>query len=99
MPSFRSDDRVIAVNTDLTGPADSRIRIALYLITFPDGPLRRDRIYHVRNVVHFADGSHGLFLTGLRVLQCGMEIPWDPLRFRKVDCLKGHVPIQTHHEP
>jgi hypothetical protein len=97
MPFFHPDDRVVAVNTDLTGPADPRIRIALYLITFPDGPLRRDRVYHVRDVAHFTDGSQGLFLTGLRVLQCGMEIPWDPQRFRKLDCLKGHVPIQARH--
>jgi hypothetical protein len=56
--------------------------------------LRRDRIYHVYRVVERADGHQAVFITGTRVFLGDDEIPWDGSRFRKVDRLKGHVPVK-----
>ena len=58
------------------------------------GPLRRDRIYHVHRVLNQASGSQAVYITGTRVFLGDDEIPWDGSRFRKVDCLKGHVPVK-----
>ena len=60
--------------------------------SFPDGPLRRDRVYHVEAVQTLRDGSQGVFLTGMRVLHGSQSISWHHSRFRKVDSLMGHVP-------
>jgi hypothetical protein len=40
------------------------------------------------------DGGQAVFITGTRVFLGGEEIPWDGSRFRKVDCLKGRVPLK-----
>lgn len=59
----------------------------------PDGVLRRDVVYHVA-AVPSANSGLGLLITGLRVFYLQKEIPWNSSRFRKVDSLKGHVPMK-----
>ena len=59
----------------------------------PDGVLRQDVVYHVA-AVPSANSGLGLLITGLRVFYLQKEIPWNSSRFRKVDSLKGHVPIK-----
>jgi hypothetical protein len=94
MEKLAPNDRVVAVNTNLARPVHPGSNYQPQLISFPDGPLRRDRIYHVHRVVSQASGGQAVFITGTRVFLGGEEIPWDGSRFRKVDCLKGHVPMK-----
>jgi hypothetical protein len=48
----------------------------------------------VLSVQNRRDGAQAIFITGTRVFLGDEEIPWDASRFRKVDCLKGHVPMK-----
>jgi hypothetical protein len=48
----------------------------------------------VLSVQNRRDGAQAIFITGTRVFLGDEEIPWDASRFRKVDCLKGHVPVK-----
>jgi hypothetical protein len=92
MEPLAPNDRVVAINTDLSWPLHPGINYQPHLISFPDGPLRRDRIYHVLHVDNRSDGQ-AILITGTRVFDGDEEILWDARRFRKVDCLKGHVPV------
>jgi hypothetical protein len=94
MEKLAPNDRVVAVNIDLSWPVHPGSNYQPQLVSFPDGPLRRDRIYHVHRVVSHSDGSQAIFITGTRVFLGEDEIPWDGSRFRKVDCIKGHVPVK-----
>jgi hypothetical protein len=94
MEKLAPNDRVVAVNTNLARPVHPGSNYQPQLISFPDGPLRRDRVYHVLRVENTRDGAQAVFITGTRVLLGEEEIPWDASRFRKVDCLKGHVPMK-----
>jgi hypothetical protein len=94
MEKLAPNDRVVAVNTNLARPVHPGSNYQPQLISFPDGPLRRDRIYHVLSVENRRDGGQAVFITGTRVFLGGEEIPWDGSRFRKVDCLKGRVPLK-----
>jgi hypothetical protein len=94
MENLAPNDRVVAVNTNLAQPVYPGKNYQPQLISFPDGPLRRDRVYHVLSVENRSDGGQAVFITGTRVFLGGEEIPWDGSRFRKVDCLKGHVPMK-----
>ena len=94
MEKLAPNDRVVAVNIDLSWPVHPGSNYKPQLISFPDGPLRRDRVYHVHRAVSHSDGSQAIFITGTRVFLGEDEIPWDGSRFRKVDCLKGHVPMK-----
>jgi hypothetical protein len=92
METFAPGDRVVAINTDLSSPMHGPTGSPLSAFSFPDGPLRRDVIYHVASVHPQASGNLGLCITGLRVFLYNHEIPWNSSRFRKVDTLKGHAP-------
>ena len=94
MENLAPNDRVVAVNTNLAQPVYPGKNYQPQLISFPDGPLRSDRVYHVLSVENRSDGGQAVFITGTRVFLGGEEIPWDGSRFRKVDCLKGHVPMK-----
>ncbi|MFZ9938573.1 MAG: hypothetical protein ACO3JG_16160 [Luteolibacter sp.] len=92
MQPFAPGDRVVAINTDLSGPILAPQNTLHRPFSFPDGPLRRNQVYHIASVQPLADGTQGVFLTGMRVLHGGKNISWHHSRFRKVDSLKGHVP-------
>ncbi|MGA0854787.1 MAG: hypothetical protein ACO3RK_08245 [Luteolibacter sp.] len=94
MENLAPNDRVVAVNTNLAQPVYPGKNYQPQLISFADWPLRHDRVYHVLSVENRSDGGQAVFITGTRVFLGGEEIPWDGSRFRKVDCLKGHVPLK-----
>jgi hypothetical protein len=94
MEKLAPNDRVVAVNTNLARPVYPGSKYQPQLISFPNGPLRRDRVYDVHRVINYDDGGQAIFITGTRVFLGDDEIPWDGSRFRKVDCLKGHVPVK-----
>ena len=94
MEKLAPNDRVVAVNIDLSWPVHPGSNYKPQLISFPDGPLRRDRVYHIHRVINQASGCQAVYITGTRVFLGEDEIPWDGSRFRKVDCIKGHVPIK-----
>lgn len=98
MEKLAPNDRVVAVNINLARPVYPGSNYQPQLISFPDGPLRRDRIYHVHRVLNQASGSQAVYITGTRVFLGDDEIPWDGSRFRKVDCLKGHVPMKRRNK-
>jgi hypothetical protein len=92
MQPFAPGDRVVAINTDLSAPICGPANAERHPFLFPDGPLRKDVIYHVVSVSASGDGNQSLKLTGIRVFWGGQELPWNSSRFRKVDTLKGHLP-------
>jgi hypothetical protein len=92
MEIFAPGDRVVAINTDLSRPTGNPRGWPLSAFSFPDGPPRRDVVYHVAGVIPLPIPSQGLFITGLQVLLNDRPIPWNSSRFRKVDSLKGHAP-------
>ena len=92
METFAPGDRVVAIKPDMPGPICGPAKPDLHPFRFPDGPLRKDVVYHVVSVSISRDGNQGLSLTGMRVLWGPREIPWNSSRFRKVDTLKGHIP-------
>ena len=94
MEKLAPNDRVVAININLARPVHPGSNYQPQLISFPDGPLRRDQVYHVLSVQNRRDGAQAIFITGTRVFLGADEIPWDASRFRKVDCLKGHVPLK-----
>jgi hypothetical protein len=47
METFAPGDRVVAINTDMSGPICGPTNPELHPFLFPDGPLRKDVIYHV----------------------------------------------------
>jgi hypothetical protein len=93
METFAPGDRVVAINTDMSGPIHPDGDRSRHPFLFPDGPLRKDVVYHVEAVRCLNSGGHqGLFITGLRVTWGNQDIPWDASRFRKVDTLRDHAP-------
>jgi hypothetical protein len=92
MQPFAPGDRVVAINTDLSAPICGPANAERHPFLFPDGPLRKDVIYHVVSVSSSGDGNQSLKLTGIRVFWGSHEMPWNSSRFRKVDTLKGHLP-------
>lgn len=50
MQPFAPGDRVVAINTDLSKPIMAPPDRTSLPFSFPDGPLRRDRVYHVEAV-------------------------------------------------
>ena len=94
MEKLAPNDRVVAVNTNLARPVHPGSNYQPQLVSFPDGPLRRDRVYHVHRVLNQPSGHQAVYITGMRVYLGDDEIPWDGSRFRKVDCLKGHLPVK-----
>jgi hypothetical protein len=51
METFLPGDRVVAINTDLSGLICGPSQPALHPFRFPDGPLRQDVVYHVAAVM------------------------------------------------
>jgi hypothetical protein len=92
METFTPGDCVVAINTDMSGPICGPANPELHPFLFPNGPLRKDVIYHVASVSVSKDGNQGLYLNGMRVFWGPQEFPWNSSRFRKVDSLKDHVP-------
>lgn len=84
---------MVAVNTDCSY-ACRPPNVDHPVFRLPDGPLRRDVIYHVEEVENLIGAGQGLFLTGIRVYWESREISFHWSRFRKVDRLKGHVPVK-----
>lgn len=98
METFAPGDRVVAINTDMSGPISPPPNPDLHPFLFPDGPLRRDVIYHVASASEGRDGSQFLRLTGMHVFWGPQEMPWNSSRFRKVDSLKGHLPKKSRRK-
>lgn len=92
METFAPGDRVVAINTDMSGPICGPANPELHPFRFPNGPLRKDVIYHVASVSGSKDGNQCLHLTGMRVFWGSWGLPWNSSRFRKVGTLKGHTP-------
>jgi hypothetical protein len=92
MQSFAPGDRVVAINTDMSGPICGPQNPEAHPFLFPDGPLRRDVVYHVTRVGKCRDGNQALWLTGMRVFWGPTEFPWNSTRFRKVQ-KAGHPPL------
>lgn len=92
METFAPGDRVIAINPDMSGPICGPANPELHPFLFPDGPLRRDVIYHVASVTISKECDQGLHLTGTRVFWGPHEIPWNSSRFRKAQ-EAGHPPV------
>ncbi len=92
MQPYAPGDRVVAINTDMSGPICGPKNVELHPFIFPDGPLRNDVIYHVVSASASGDGNQRLLLTGIRVFWGTQEMGWNSSRFRKVDALKGHLP-------
>jgi hypothetical protein len=91
MQRFSPGDRVVAINTKLSGPLSPVGNYNAHPYLFPDGPLRGDVVYRVDEVAN-RPNAQGLFLNGMRVTYNHAEIPWDSLRFRRVQDV-GHPPI------
>jgi hypothetical protein len=98
METFAPGDRVVAINTDMSAPICGPTNPELHPFIFPDGPLRKDVIYHVASASASKDGNQGLQLTGMRVFWGPQEIPWNSSRFRKVDQLSGHSPAKRRRK-
>ena len=88
MNTFRPGDRVVAINTDHSGPICGPINPKTHPFLFPDGLLRQGPIYHVAIVSPSRNDGQSLWITGLRVLWGNKEFPWHSTRFRKIDPLK-----------
>jgi hypothetical protein len=97
MPPFAPGDRVVAINTDLSGPIAGPADPTLHQFHFPDGPLRRGGVYHVAATGPSKDGNQGLFLTGMRVFWGPRALAWNSSRFRKVQDA-GHPEIAEARE-
>jgi hypothetical protein len=92
METFRPGDRVVAINTDMSGPIRPPACPDRHPFQFPDGPLRKNVVYHVESVCATSRSHPDLFLSGCRVRWGNHEIPWHPSRFRKVLSLRDHLP-------
>jgi hypothetical protein len=92
METFNPGDRVVAINTDLSAPLRPPSSPDRHPFLFPDGPLRKNVVYHVEAVCAQSRRHPGLYLTGCRITWGGGEIPWHTSRFRKVLSLRDHVP-------
>ncbi len=92
METFSPGDRVVAINTDISAPLHPNGDRSRYPFQFPDGPLRRDVIYHVASVTGRPGENQGIFLTGMNIRWGPNAIAWDSSRFRKVDVLHEHSP-------
>ena len=92
MEAFSPGDRIVAINTDLSGPICGPSQPALHPFRFPDGPLRQDVVYYIAAVNLCRNGNQGLTLTGLRILWGAQEMPWNGSRFRKLENLDDHAP-------
>ena len=92
METFEPGDRVVAINTDHSGPICGPANPGSQPFTFPDGRLRKGPIYHVAAVGLTLRGTQSLWITGLRVFWGNQEMPWDGTRFRKVETMANRAP-------
>jgi hypothetical protein len=91
METFAPGDRVVAINF-MPVPLYEDGDCSQHPFLLPDGPLRKDVIYHVAGTVMRPNGMQGVFVTGLRITWGSQEIPWASCRFRKVDTLRDCAP-------
>lgn len=91
MQPFAPGDRVVAINTDMSGPIHPNGDRSAHPFIFPGGPLRKGVVYHVEAISDL-HGHQGLLLTGMRVIWGECNIPWHSSRFRKVE-ETGHPPV------
>ena len=92
METFAPGDRVVAINTDMSAPIYPPPDSERHPFQFPDGPLRRNVVYHVEAVFRLSCGRQGALLTGIRVTWGNQVVPWHSSRFRKVQSLRDHAP-------
>ena len=89
---FSPGDRVVAINIDTSAPIHPAEDSSLHPHLFPNGTLRRKKIYDVEEVRNHSNGSwQGLFLSGIRIVWGDHEIPWDSSRFRKAATIRNHA--------
>lgn len=93
MDAFEPGDRVVAIDTDISRMIHPPQRKKGPEFHYPDGVLRKDVVYHVATV-KWVPAGQGLFITGLRGFWRDREIAWGAVRFRKLDSLRGYVPIK-----
>lgn len=98
MEIFAPGDRVVAINTDLSAPIAVAFDCSIHPFLFPDGPLRKNVVYHVEATRRLASGRQGVFLTGMRVQWGKYDVPWDYSRFRKVDMYRDHASRKLRRE-
>ncbi len=91
METFVTGDRVVAIHF-MPVPLYEDGDWSQHPYLLPDGPLRKDVIYHVAATFVCPNGRQGVFLTGLRITWGSKEIPWASSRFRKVDTLRDCAP-------
>jgi hypothetical protein len=91
METFAPGDRVVAINTDTSAPIYSEGDLSRHPFVFPDGPLLPNVVYYVE-AVSVLSGRQGVFLTGMRNTWGSINGPWASSRFRKVQCLRDHLP-------
>ena len=92
MEKFSAGDRLVAINTDLSGPICPPADPSLHPFCFPDGVLLKGQVYHVESTIDTNPRGQGVILTGLRVLWGQSEVSWSGTRFRKLNFTRTHLP-------
>jgi hypothetical protein len=67
METFAAGDRVVAINTDMSGPIYDPKGHPTGAFAFPDGPLRKGAIYHVRTVQPLQSSGYRPITIGVSV--------------------------------
>ena len=100
MNIFKPNDKVVCINAR---PQSFGVRSEdVPHVKLPNGFIEKDTVYCVREVVDLRTGD-GLFIIGPQVFLYGKPIPWNGLRFRKVEKNKGEMKrkaekAQSHHD-
>ena len=97
METFAPGDRVVAIDTDHSGPICPPPHPERHSFHFPNGHLQPGVVYHVKLVTPGPGGNQGLRLTGLPVFWGPHEIPWCSRRFRKLSDARGHASRVARH--
>jgi hypothetical protein len=90
--TFAPGDHVIAINTDMSTPFCGPPDPSLHPFRFPNGPLRKNVIYHVESVRPSPDGNQSLEITDLPIFWGPHVFYWISSRFRTVDTSRTHAP-------
>ena len=82
MTTFKPNDKVVCINAR---PQSFGVRSEdVPHVKLPNGFIEKDAVYCVREVVNLRTGD-GLFIVGPQVFLYGKPVPWNGLRFRKVE--------------
>ena len=82
MNTFKPNDKVVCINAR---PQSFGVRSEdVPHVKLPNGFIEKDAVYCVREVVNLRTGD-GLFIVGPQVFLYGTPVPWNGLRFRKVE--------------